>query len=56
MLSPFIIEQIRRREDAQRKKRDAERPRLEISVEEPLPRSQPPASERSERGVIVIDL
>jgi hypothetical protein len=57
MLPPFIIEQIRRREEQERARH--EQPRLEIPVDRPAPRApvapQLP-EEGGERGVIVIDL
>lgn len=57
MLPPFIIEQIRRREEQERARH--EQPRLEIPVDRPAPRAPlaPHAPDESgERGVIVIDL
>jgi hypothetical protein len=54
MLPPFIIEQIRRREEQERARR--EQPRLEIPVDRPAPRAPAPADDAGERGVIVIDL
>ncbi len=52
MLPPFIIEQIRKREE---EARPAHRPVVELPIP-PRPRreSDPPAGE--ERGVVVIDL
>jgi hypothetical protein len=58
MLPPFIIEQIRRREQEERLRREAQRPRAEL----PVDAYRPPMPEVSEeepdahRGVIVIDL
>ena len=40
MLPPFIIEQIRRREEQERARH--EQPRLEIPVDRPAPRVPPP--------------
>ena len=57
MLPPFIIEQIRRREEQERARH--EQPRLEIPVDRPAPRApQPPDGKRDEgdRGVVIIDL
>ena len=54
MLPPFIIEQIRRREEQERVRH--EQPQLDIPVirpPQPIPATQ---EERGERGVIVIDL
>ena len=53
MLPPFIIEQIRRREEQERTRQ--EQPQLELPVDRPGPRT-PTAEEKVERGVIVIDL
>jgi len=54
MLPPFIIEQIRRREEQERSRHD--QPRLEIPVPRPAPRSPQAPEESGDRGVIVIDL
>ncbi len=53
MLPPFIIEQIRRREQEEAKR---EQPCLELPLErsKPAPRAQEP--EDAGRGVVVIDL
>jgi hypothetical protein len=57
MLQPFIIEQIRRREEAQRRKKDAEQPRLEISIDAYEPAFEPIEHEEdSQRGVVIVDL
>jgi hypothetical protein len=57
MLPPFIIEQIRRREEAQRRKSDAKQPRLELPLDIPQPASEPEsADEDRHRGVVVVDL
>jgi len=53
MLPPFIIEQIRRREEQERARH--EQPHLELPLERPIPRS-PQAPEESERGVVIIEL
>ena len=57
MLPPFIIEQIRQREEEERRRDD--RPLLEL----PLPLREAPRrssvdddSSRGERGVVIIDL
>ena len=58
MLPPFIIEQIRRREEQSRQEQD-EQPRLEIPAVPPAPRpSQAPLApeDSTERGVIIIEL
>jgi hypothetical protein len=54
MLPPFIIEQIRRREEQERARH--ERPRLEIPVDRPAPRAPQPVEEKVDRGVVIIDL
>ncbi len=59
MLDPWIIEQIRRREEEQRR-RD-ERPQLEVPVRDegwhPSPESEgeDEAPRRDDRGVVIID-
>ena len=57
MLPPFIIEQIRRREEQERARH--EQPRVDLPVERPAPRT-PQAPEDTvpggDRGVIIIDL
>jgi hypothetical protein len=54
MLPPFIIEQIRRREEEERARQ--EQPQLEVPLDRPAPRPAQPSEEKAERGVIVIDL
>jgi hypothetical protein len=54
MLPPFIIEQIRRREEQERARH--EQPRLEIPVDRPAPRAPLAPDDKGERGVIIIDL
>jgi hypothetical protein len=54
MLPPFIIEQIRRREEQERDR--GEQPRLELPLHPPVSRRKPPVSDDAERGVVVIDL
>jgi hypothetical protein len=57
MLPPFIIEQIRRREEAQRRKTEAVQPRVELPVDVYEPASEPDsADEDRHRGVVVVDL
>ncbi|HKO91436.1 MAG TPA: hypothetical protein VJU61_09810 [Polyangiaceae bacterium] len=57
MLPPFIIEQIRRREEAQRRKTDALQPRVELPVDVYEPASEPDGAEEDrQRGVVVVDL
>ncbi len=54
MLPPFIIEQIRRREEQERAR--YEQPRLEVPMDPPLPRPPHVREDPGERGVIIIDL
>jgi hypothetical protein len=57
MLPPFIIEQIRQREEKERARREEQRPRLELPLDRmPAPRRAPDDEEDANRGVIVIDL
>jgi hypothetical protein len=61
MLDAFIIEELRRREEAEKRKQ--ERPRLELPVHDgssygapsPSRRDDDDDEEKSDRGVIVID-
>jgi hypothetical protein len=57
MLNPFIIDQIKRREQDARRRRDRENV-LELPV--PMPAAPAPATideeDASERGVFIIDL
>jgi hypothetical protein len=55
MLPPFIIEQIRRREEQERAR--PEQPQLEIPKERSVPaKPVAPAEDQGQRGVVVIDL
>jgi hypothetical protein len=57
MLPPFIIEQIRRREEAQRRKTDAKQPRLELPIEVHEPAHEPDsADDDHQRGVLIVDI
>jgi hypothetical protein len=60
MLPPFIIDQIRRREEAERRRIERDRPRVELPVDayRPAPRPAPDAEEQDDpdRGVVIIDL
>jgi hypothetical protein len=58
MLPPFIIEQIRQREEKERaRQEDNRRPRLELPLDRmPAPRREPAEEEDDpNRGVVVID-
>jgi hypothetical protein len=54
MLPPFIIEQIRRREEQERVRH--EQPQLDIPAIRPPAPAPSTQEEKAERGVIVIDL
>jgi hypothetical protein len=54
MLPPFIIEQIRRREEQERARH--EQPQLELPLDRPAPPRTPQAPEEPDRGVVIIDL
>ncbi|HTE55702.1 MAG TPA: hypothetical protein VK698_32830 [Kofleriaceae bacterium] len=58
MLDPWIIEEIRRREEE--RKRDQEAGRVELPLESPRYHDRgappPPPAEENERGVTVIDM
>lgn len=55
MLPPFIIEQIRKREEES--KRGYEQPQLEIPRDMPRPRpTQVERDEEGERGVVIVQL
>ncbi len=62
MLPPFIIEQIRKREEEEHRRRIVDQPRLELPIEYP---AVPPArrterdiddDEDRRRGVVVVEL
>jgi hypothetical protein len=54
MLPPFIIEQIRQREEQERAR--YEQPRLELPVDRPAPHAPHAPEDKGERGVVIIDL
>ncbi len=56
MLDPWIIEEILRRED-DRRREDSER-RIELPLEQPhyQDAENKPATEKEDRGVVVIDI
>jgi hypothetical protein len=59
MLPPFIIEQIRKREEEERRSRHQDQPRLEIplDVHRPAsPREQDEDTELPDRGVVILDV
>ena len=54
MLPPFIIEQIRRREEEERAR--YEQPQLELPKPQPRRKPEAPAEDDGNRGVIILDL
>jgi hypothetical protein len=57
MIPPFIIEQIRRREEAERRKKEADRPRVELPIDAHRPTREPKArEEEAQRGVVIVEL
>jgi hypothetical protein len=54
MLPPFIIEQIRQREE--RERRNSPQPFLELPLHMPVPPRERPPEEHTDRGVVIIDL
>ena len=54
MLPPFIIEQIRKREEEERKQ--YEQPQLELPIAPTPPKRREERSEDGERGVIIVEL
>ena len=60
MLPPFIIDQIRRREEDVQRRQELDRPRLELPLDVYHPASEkkptPGEDDAGERGVIILDL
>ncbi|MEM9187852.1 MAG: hypothetical protein AAGF12_01650 [Myxococcota bacterium] len=57
MLPPFIIEQIRKREQEEQEEGKEQRPVLELPIPGSVDRRRPSApADEPERGVIIIDL
>jgi hypothetical protein len=56
MLDPWVIEEIKRREDERRREHD--QGRVELPIHAPVPQGDEtkPPKEESDRGVTVIDL
>jgi hypothetical protein len=58
MLPPFIIDQIRRREEDVQRRQELDRPRLELPLDvyHPAAPEPKPSEDNIERGVIILDL
>jgi hypothetical protein len=61
MLPPFIIDQIRRREEDERRRGELDRPRLELPLDLYHPARAPEPNDeddepQDDRGVIILDL
>lgn len=59
MLPPFIIEQIRQREEKERERRESDKnqPRLELPLDRyPSRRPSEPEEDEPNRGVVILDL
>ena len=56
MLPPFIIEQIRKREQEQKHDGQAEQPTIELPTEHVRPPTDPPHDDDPGRGVVILDL
>lgn len=60
MLPPFIIEQIRQREERERRRQENGRPRVHLPIEQRpsrhAPRNQDAGEDDPDRGVVIVDL
>jgi hypothetical protein len=61
MLPPFIIDQIRRREEEESRKHELEQPRLELpqDIYPPMGERRPDKDRRddeTERGIVILEL
>jgi hypothetical protein len=56
VLPPFIIDQIRRREEEERQRQFEQQPRLELPEEAKRPVPEPREDDHPERGVVILDL
>jgi hypothetical protein len=54
MLPPFIIEQIRKREEEQQQRH--EQPQLELPIHPPVPKRREETSEEGQRGIVIVEL
>jgi hypothetical protein len=59
MLPPFIIEQIRKREEEARRSHQQDQPRLDIPLDihrPTLPRDGDEEADSPDRGIVIVDL
>lgn len=56
MLPPFIIEQIRKREEEETRRDREHQPVVELPLPPPSRRPRREADEEADRGVVIIDL
>ncbi len=56
MLPPFIIEQIRRREEEERKQYEQPQLDLPVAPSGPMPPKRREESDEGQRGVIIVEL
>lgn len=56
MLPPFIIEQIRQREEREQARKREEQPRLELPVEPRTPHPKRSEDDDADRGVLILDI
>lgn len=56
MLPPFIIDEIRRREQEQHRRQQQDQPRVDLPIPRMPPQAPSPRREDEDRGVIIIDL
>ncbi|MFO0680023.1 MAG: hypothetical protein U0169_26110 [Polyangiaceae bacterium] len=56
MLPPFIIEQIRKREEEERARHEQPRLELELPLERPAARKTDVPEDDAGRGIIILDL
>lgn len=58
MLPPFIIDQIRRREEDEQRRKVEEQPRLELPLDAypPRPEPKPEDDDQPKRGIVILDL
>lgn len=56
MLPPFIIDQIRRREEDERRQHEGPTVQLPLPTSAPQPREQHTREDEPKRGVVIIEL